>query len=263
MVSWQLQLQEDVRLGRDSVFMRPEWKSAFYQAINSSTLQPALKAMYRLWVEMAVWPALARLVRLLCQDPSDSMAAAELLLRATPVIEWLDRENETTITSLVETGRVAEVENFLDQDMFATCYQFRDADTAKYFYTHAMFNIIISRTMQEANLVLERHDPSATKRCSEYSRRIWMCYPWMRTRRPLAVEYTGALAFSYESANNEEEREFCVRGLEGMEYFRRPPPVGQWIDATIMANVKAYTGRLPFIKNQDVTIELCGLGCRF
>lgn len=61
----------------------------------------------------------------------------------------------------------------------------------------------------------------------------------MRTQRPLAIEYTAALAFSYESAN-EEEREFCVRSLEDMEYFRRPPPIGHWTKKTIMANVKGY-----------------------
>ncbi|KAI1101695.1 hypothetical protein F4804DRAFT_291722 [Jackrogersella minutella] len=254
-------LQEDVRLGRDSVFMQYEWTTAFKQAVDASMLRPVVKALYRLWIEMIVWPTLVRLVRSLCQDPSDTMAAAELLLRATPAIEYLEHENETTLASLMESGDIMEVENLLGADLFPTYYEFRDIDTAKLFYIHAMYSIIIYRIMQEANSALEHYAPSVMKKCREYSRRIWMSYPWMRTRRPLAIEFTGALAFSYESAN-EEEREFCVRSLDDMEYFRRPPPIGRWIDATIMANVKGYTGRVPFIKNQDVTIELCGLGCR-
>ncbi|XXG95194.1 hypothetical protein Hte_001454 [Hypoxylon texense] len=254
-------LQGDVRLGRDSAFMHSEWEVAFKQAIDSSTLRPALKAMYHLWVEVTVWPTLVRLVRLLCQDRSDTMTAAELVLRATPVLDYLENENETTFSSMMKSGDIVEVENVLDPDLFPTCYHFRDIDTAKLFYTHALLSIIISRTLQEANIVLEHYAPHLMKRCREYSKRIWMSYPYMRTQRPLAIEYTAALAFAYESAN-EEEREFCVRSLEDMEYFRRPPPIGRWIEATIMANVKAYTGRVPFIKSQDVTVELCGLGCR-
>ncbi|KAI2633573.1 hypothetical protein GGS26DRAFT_51500 [Hypomontagnella submonticulosa] len=254
-------LQEDVRQGRESVFMHYEWTTAFNRAIENSTIRPVLEAMYRLWVEMTAWPTLVRLVRILGQDPSDTMTAAELVLRATPVIEFLERENETTLKSLMESGDIFEVENPFDPDLFPTCYQFRDIDTAKLFYTHAMYCIIVCRTLQEANLVLENYAPSVIKRCREYSKRIWMSYPWMRTQRPLAIEYTAALAFSYEAAN-EEEKEFCVRSLEDMEYFRRPPPIGRWIDTTIMANVKGYTGRVPFIKTQDITIEFCGLGCR-
>ncbi|KAI0173184.1 hypothetical protein GGR52DRAFT_376043 [Hypoxylon sp. FL1284] len=254
-------LQSDVRLGRDSVFMQNEWSVAFKQAIESSTLSRALKSLYRIWVEATAWPTLARLVRQLHQDRTDTMTAAELLLRATSVLEFLEAENETTFKALTEAGDIAEVASYLEPDLFPTCYRFRDADTAKLFYTHALLAIIVSRTLQEANVVLENYAPALMKRCREYSRRIWMSYPYMRTQRPLAVEYTAALAFAYESAN-EEERAFCVRSLEDMEYFRRPPPIGRWIEATIMANVKGYTGRVPFIKSQDVTVELCGLGCR-
>ncbi|KAI1134747.1 hypothetical protein F5Y05DRAFT_199543 [Hypoxylon sp. FL0543] len=254
-------LQEDVRQGRDSVFMHHEWTAALQQAIDCSTLRPILKSTYRLWIEMTVWPTLVRLVRVLCQDPSDTMTAAELILRATPAIDYLESENETTLASLMESGDIVEVDNFLDADLFPKCYQFSDIDTAKFFYTHAMYSIIVYRTMQEANLVLEHYAPSVMKKCREYSQRIWMSYPWMRMQRPLAIEYTAALAFSYESAN-EEEREFCVRSLDDMEFFRRPPPIGRWIDGTIMANVKGYTGRIPFIKSQDVSIELYGVGCR-
>ncbi|KAI1473938.1 hypothetical protein F4774DRAFT_415343 [Daldinia eschscholtzii] len=254
-------LQEDVRLGRDCVFMNSEWAAAFRQAIDAYATRPVLKAMYYLWVEMTAWPTLVRLVRVLCQDPSDTMTAAELVLRATPVIEYLEHDNETTLNSLMEAGDIVERENLLNPDLFPTCYQFRDIDTAKLFYTHAMYAIIVYRTLQEANLVLGSYNPSVMKRCREYSKRIWMTYAWMRAQIPLAVEYTAALVFSYESAN-EEERQFCTRSLGDLEYYRRPPPVGQWIHATIMANVKGYTGRLPFLKSRDISIEICGLGCR-
>ncbi|KAI8959888.1 hypothetical protein F5Y11DRAFT_358847 [Daldinia sp. FL1419] len=254
-------LQEDVRLGRDCVFMNPEWAASFRQAIDLNTTRPVLKSLYRLWVEMTAWPTLVRLVRMLCQDPTDTMTAAELVLRARPVIEYLERESETTLKSLMDLGEIKETGNLLNPDLFPTCYEFREIDTAKLFYTHAMSSIVIYRALQEANLVLENHNPNVMKRCKEYSKRIWMTYAWMSAQIPLAVEYTAALVFSYESAN-EEEREFCLRSLGDLEYYRRPPPVGRWIDATVMANVKGYTGRMPFIKSQDITIEICGLGCR-
>ncbi|KAI1077952.1 hypothetical protein F5B20DRAFT_248510 [Whalleya microplaca] len=254
-------LQEDVRQGRDSVFAHDEWATAFKQAIASSAIRPVLKATYGLWVEMTVWPTLSRLTWTLCQNPLDTMTAAELILRAMPAAEYLQNEEAAILSSLEAAGDIAEVENLLCPDIAPTCYRFSDFETAKLFTSHAMCGVIVCRALEQADLVLDHHLLCVPERARELSKRIWMSYPWMRTQRPLAIEFTAALAFSYESANA-VEREFVTGALEDMEYFRRPPPVGSWIDATIMANVKGYTGRTPFIKTQDVNIELQGLGCR-
>ncbi|KAH9995337.1 hypothetical protein F4779DRAFT_636663 [Xylariaceae sp. FL0662B] len=254
-------LQEDVRQGRDSVFAHDEWAMAFKQAITSSAIQPVLKEMYELWVEMTVWPTLSRLTWMLCQNPLDTMTAAELILRAMPIAEFLQSQDATTLSSFEASGDITEVDNFLCPDISPTCYRFKNFETAKLFTAHAMCGLIVCRVLEQAHLVLAHDVPCVPKRARELSRRIWMAYPWMRDQRPLAVEFTAPLAFSYESANT-REKEFVIRALEDMEYFRRPPPVGSWIDATIMANVKGYTGRMPFVKTQDISVELQGLGCR-
>ncbi|KAI1486401.1 hypothetical protein F5X96DRAFT_238400 [Biscogniauxia mediterranea] len=256
------QLQEDIRLGRESEFRSHDWMSAFEQAIDTSTIRPILKSMYRLWVQMTHWPTLVALVRYLCLYPGERQTAAELSLIVMPLADYLHNEDATTIAALKESGDITEVRNTLCPDLFPTCYEFSDYDTAKYFTFHALFGIICCRAQQQANQVLAQDDLSLEKRCRELSKRIWMSHAWMKTQRPLAVDFTGPLAFSYESGNS-AERLFCIESLEDMEYFRRPPPVGRWIDATIMANVKGYSGRVPFVTTQDISVELQGIGCRY
>ncbi|KAI0481996.1 hypothetical protein GGR56DRAFT_164555 [Xylariaceae sp. FL0804] len=254
-------LQEDIRLGRVSAFATPEWQTALKQAIEASNIQSSLKQMYWMWVEMTIWPTLAKLVRTLCHDPSDTMTAAEIVLRAMPLIEYLLREDDTTLKALKDAGDILEVSNPMRPDLFPTSYEFCDFPTAKLYCFHAMFGIIVYRTLQQANRILGHDVPYLSDRCRDLSRRVWMAHPWMRNKLPLSVDFTAALAFSYESATY-EEREFCTEALSDMESFRRPPPVGNWMEATILANAKGYTGRLPFIKTQDVSVEYSGIGCR-
>ncbi|KAI0188651.1 hypothetical protein EV127DRAFT_119290 [Xylaria flabelliformis] len=255
-------LQEDIRQGRESVFHTPEWMAALRESIDGSEVGLVLEQLYRLWVEATAWPGLARLVRLLRQDPSNTMAAAELRLRATSLAEKLRHQDETILAALAESGAITEVENVSRPDLFPKCYEFADFPTAKLFSSHAMFSIVTYRCLQEADRVLAAHsDLSAEKQARKFSRRTWMAYPWLRNQTPLAVDFTASLVFSYE-AGNEEEREFCSTGLAEMDSSRHPPPIGEWVEATIMANAKAYSGRLPFIKTQNAKVEYDGIGCR-
>ncbi|KAI1340379.1 hypothetical protein F5Y15DRAFT_380490 [Xylariaceae sp. FL0016] len=254
-------LQEDIRLGRESVFIMPEWQTAFDRAIDANPIQPVVKQMYRLWVQMTVWPTFVLLVQSLCQYPNDSMTAAELIFRAMPVADYLNNEDQTTLASLGKTGGIVEVEATDRPDLFPTRYDFADFETAKLFSFHAMFGLVVNRVLQWANRMLGDDVPYLEERCKDLSRRIWMSHKWMSSKKPMSVDFTGALVFSYESGNS-QEREFCLEALVDMETFRRPPPIGQWTEETIMANAKAYTGRLPFFKSQDISIETSGLGCR-
>ncbi|KAI0114381.1 hypothetical protein GGR51DRAFT_442430 [Nemania sp. FL0031] len=254
-------LQEDIRQGRESDFHTPEWMTALKGAIDSSDIKPVLKHLYHLWVEGTAWPGLARLVRILGQDPSDTMTATELHLRATSLAKLLRHHDEAILTSLAESGDITVVENTTRPDLFPKCYKFTDFPTAKLFGFHALFSVITCRFLQEADQVLVHDDPFVEKQAKRYSKRIWMAYPWLRNQVPLAVDFTASLVFSYESGNK-EEREFCVQSLREMDSSRHPPPIGEWVEATIMANAKAYTGRLPFIKTQDLKVEYDGIGCR-
>ncbi|KAI0451375.1 hypothetical protein F5B21DRAFT_384689 [Xylaria acuta] len=254
-------LQEDIRQRRESVFHTPEWMAALKEAIEESDIGPVLKQLYRLWVEATAWPSLAHLVRLVRRDPSDTMTAAELRLRATSLAEKLREQDETILASLTESGAITKVENFTRPDLFPKCYEFADFPTAKLFSSHAMFSIVTYRCLQEADRVLAHRDPSVEKQARKFSRRTWMAYPWLRNQTPLAVDFTASLVFSYESGNK-EEREFCTAGLKEMDSFRHPPPIGEWVEPTIMANAKAYSGRLPFMKTQDAKVEYDGIGCR-
>ncbi|KAH9889662.1 hypothetical protein F4778DRAFT_773278 [Xylariomycetidae sp. FL2044] len=254
-------LQEDVRLGRESVFAYEGWKTALRQEVESSSLQSISKKLYLFWIEATGWPTLVKLTRSICRDPTDVITATELIFRGTPLLEYILHKGETAIQSFMASGDIAEVENDISADLFPTRYEFCNFETAHYFCMQALFGIIICRMLQHANLVLLNDVPHLTRQRREFSRRILMTYPWMRGMRPLAIEFTGALAFAYESANSEERR-YCIEALEEMEYYRRPPPIGLWQDATIMANINGYTGRIPFIKTQDVNVELQGMGCR-
>jgi hypothetical protein len=231
------------------------------EAIDASDIRPVLKHLYHLWVEATAWPGLARLVRLLRRDPSDTRTATELHLRATSLTEMLRQQDKSVMTALAKSGAITQVNNTTHTDLFPRSYEFADFPTAKLFSTHALFSIIACRFLQEANQVLACDDPSIEKQAKEFSKRIWMAYPWLRNQTPLAVDFTACLVFSYESGN-EKEREFCTEGLREMDSSRHPSPIGQWVEETIMANAKAYSGRLPFIKSQDPKIEYDGIGCR-
>ncbi|RWA12111.1 hypothetical protein EKO27_g2995 [Xylaria grammica] len=251
------QLQEDIRQGRESDFHTPEWMAALKETIDASKAGLVLKHLYHLWVEVTAWPGLARLVRLIRRNPSDTMTAAELHLRATSLAELLQHQDETILASLAESGAISKVENKTRPDLFSKCYKFEDFQTAKLFSTHAFFTIVTCRFLQEANRVLGHKDPLVEKQARRFSKRTWMAYPWLRSQTPLAVDFTACLVFSYESGN-EEERKFCAACLREMDSSRHPPPIGEWVEATIMANAKAYSGRLPFIKTQDPTVEYNG-----
>ncbi|KAI1813278.1 hypothetical protein GGS20DRAFT_599362 [Poronia punctata] len=256
-------LQEDIRQNRESFFNSPECHSALFRAIESSHSKPILKQLYSLWVVTTVWPGLVRLTRLLGEDSTpNKIAVAEVLhARASSLAEFLQRQEDNIISALVKSGDVAEVDNSHDMALFPKSYEFRDYLTSRFFNVHATVSIIACRALQEANRISGHYDPTVEEQARRSSKRIWMSFPWLRHQMPLAVDYTASLAFSYESGN-EEERRYCIEGLRRLEKFRHPPPVGEWVDATIMANTKAFTGRLPFIKTQDLTVELEGIGCR-
>ncbi|KAI0967175.1 hypothetical protein F4678DRAFT_254425 [Xylaria arbuscula] len=254
-------LQEDIRLGRESDFHTREWMAALASAIDRSNIDPVLKHLYRIWVEATAWPGLARLVRILRRDPSNTMIAAELHLRASSLAELLQGQDETIMAALAEKGAITKVENTTRPSLFSRSYKFADFPTAKLFATHTLFSILACRFLQEADKVLGHADPSLEKQARQFSKRAWMAYPWLRSQTPLAVDFTACLVFSYE-AGNAEERKFCARCLTDMDSSRHPPPIGEWVEATIMANAKAYTGRLPFIKTQDKKVEYAGIGCR-
>ncbi|KAI0871644.1 hypothetical protein GGS24DRAFT_53364 [Hypoxylon argillaceum] len=254
-------LQEDIRQGRESDFHTTEWMTALKRAIDSNGVRPVLGHLYHLWVEVTAWPGLARLVRILRRNPSDTITATELHQRATSLAKLLQQRDETILASLMKSGAIATVENTIRPDLFPKCYKFADFPTAKLFGFHALFSIIACRFLQEADRVLAQSDPFIEKQARRYSKRIWMAYPWLRNQVPLAVDFTASLVFSYESGN-EVEREYCIAGLRAMDSSRHPPPIGEWVEATIMANAKAYSGRLPFIKTQDLKVEYDGIGCR-
>jgi hypothetical protein len=254
-------LQVDIRQDRQSGFHTPEWMTALKEAIDASDITSALKQLYHLWVEATAWPGLVRLVRLLRRNPSDTITAAKLHLRATSLAAFLQHQDETILSSLAESGGITEVENTTRPDLFPKCYKFASFPIAKLFTVHAFFSITACRLLQEANRVLGYDDPSVEKQARRSSKRIWMSQVWLQNQTPLAVDYTAALAFSYESGED-EERKYCIASLREMESCRHPPPVGEWVEATIMANAKAFTGRLPFLKTQDPKIEFDGIGCR-
>ncbi|KAI0392220.1 hypothetical protein F5Y17DRAFT_467714 [Xylariaceae sp. FL0594] len=253
-------LQEDIRQNRDSAFHTPDWMATLTRSIDASSLGFVLKQLYHLWVQTTAWPGLVRLVRLLRSGQSSVDVAQVLYTRARLLARFLHFQEEA-LSALLKTGDISEVDNLHDPALFPRRFEFRDYPTAKLFAVHAAASIISCRAIQEANRALGHNDPSVERKARFFSKRIWMSSYWMQDHTPLAVDYTGSLAFAYESGDD-EEREFCIRALRGMEAFRHPPPVGEWNDATIKANAMAFTGRLPFIRTCDPRVEYDGIGCR-
>ncbi|KAI0164615.1 hypothetical protein GGR57DRAFT_205279 [Xylariaceae sp. FL1272] len=255
-------LQEDIRQDRSSAFHTPEWMSALRRVLNSNaSIADIVKQTYDVWIEATAWPGLVCMVRRLRKDPSDKSTATTLRRRAGALAKYLQRKDDTTLRSLFKSGAITEVDNRTGSPLIPTRYEFANYVTSKMFCCHAMFSILSCRFLQEADRALGRDDPSVEEEAKELSRRIWKAHPWLKSKMPLAVDFTAALVFAYESGN-QEERAFCIRSLSEMESFRQPPPIGQWVEQTIMANAKAYSGRLPFIKTQDPKVEYDGLGCR-
>ncbi|KAI2641320.1 hypothetical protein GGS21DRAFT_368813 [Xylaria nigripes] len=254
-------LQEDIRQGRESDLHTPQWINALRQAIDTNGSTLVHKHLYHLWVEMTAWPGLARLVSLIRQNPWNKIAATELHRRATILAQYLRQLDETVLAHLVRSEAITQVRNTTSFGLYPECYRFENFTTAKLFGGHACFSIITRRFLQEAGQVLGFVDQDLEKQARVFSKRIWMSSPWVQSQTPLGVDFTAGLVFSYESGN-EEERKFCIASLEKMDSYRRPPPIGQWAEETVMANAKAYSGRLPFIKTQDPKVEYDGIGCR-
>ncbi|KAI1266900.1 hypothetical protein F5Y18DRAFT_351712 [Xylariaceae sp. FL1019] len=255
-------LQEDIRQDRSSAFHTPEWMSALRRVLNNNTsINDILKQTYDIWIEVTAWPDLVCMVRRLRKDPSDKATATTLRRRAGALARYLQRKDDTTLRTAFKTGAIWEIDNSSGSPLIPTRYDFANHMIAKMFCCHATFSIVSCRLLQEADRALGRADPCVEEKAKELGRRIWKTHPWIKSKMPLAVDFTAPLVFAYESGN-EEERAFCIQSLSDMESFRQPPPIGQWVEETIMANAKAYTGRLPFLKTQDPKVEYDGLGCR-
>ncbi|KAI0131774.1 hypothetical protein BJ170DRAFT_717519 [Xylariales sp. AK1849] len=252
-------LKNDVMEGRDSIFTDPAWDAAVRAAVHSIAGQPnTLSQSYYFWIEMAAWPSLVKLLRRLYQNPSESMAALELVFRASAVLDYLLHLDSTAFVGAMAAGDITAVQNLPGNDAVPKCYDFSSYELANWFGTHAFFVVVVSRILQKANAFLGHMDESIEQTAVDFSRRIWSTHPWMQRRRPLASDGVPHLCLSWE-AGTVVERSMVLAALETI---RPNTPSPGWNEATITANAMAFTGRLQFIKTQDWTVELRGIGCR-
>jgi hypothetical protein len=158
----------------------------------------------------------------------------------------------------MENGDISEVENCLGTKMCPTCYDFTTYELANFFGNHAFSIVLISRILQSANTFLGTTDETIEQLARVYSCRIWSTYPWMKKRKPFELGGVLHLCLSFE-AGDFAERTMVMVSLKCIQAYTS---TARWDGSAIMANAMAYTGRLPFIKTQDCTVELKGVGCR-
>ncbi|KAK8081089.1 hypothetical protein PG997_008907 [Apiospora hydei] len=275
-------LMGDVRCVRDSVFAEPAWSSAMHKALDAATsLKPKLLSrFYRFWLEVAVWPTLVRQLRQLHEKPTESMLAAEVILRASALLEYLEDLDKAIFAKAIELGSIVEVENNTnrtgrdDEKFTPTSYEFANYNLANFFRAHAFFTIIALRILQCANTFLtplspyggytecgeedqscHSHSPKQQQqqqlqsKILDFSRRLWQVYPYMRRRRPLELGGTLHLVVAYEAGDARQKALTCaaLREVESGHDGSFPPPDE---DATIVAEAMALTGR-SLATNQD------------
>ncbi|KAK8052320.1 hypothetical protein PG993_003705 [Apiospora rasikravindrae] len=283
-------LMGDVRYGKDSVFAEPAWSRAFHKALDATPLKSKLLSrFYRFWIEVAVWPTLVRQIRQLHENPSDTMLAAEVVLRSTALLEYLDGLDKSVFAKAVELGSIVEVEenkNNTDQigrddDFTPTSYEFANYNLANFFRAHAFFTVIMLRILQCANSFLapplgsygyteggeDQSCPSPGQqqhqsKLLEFSQRLWQAYPYMRRRRPLELGGDLHLVVAYESGDARQRALTCaaLRDVEPGQDGSSPPPLAadvSWGDegTTIVAEAMTLTGRSLVIHQEEKHID--------
>jgi hypothetical protein len=250
-------LKNDVIEGNDSIFIDPAWATVLHEEVDMTPLNTnTLGQLYHFWVEVAVWPSLARLLRQLYDDPSDSMLAMELIFRATALLDYLRHVDVTVFLQAMDSGDIYEVENWLSADVLPTCYEFSNYDLASWFGTHALFLVTTSRTLQAASALLGHMDDSTEQLARDFSCRIWMTYPWMKKRKPLELGGVPHLCSSFE-AGTLAERTMVITALEEI---KPSTPDARWTEATVMTHAMAFSGRLFPMTTEEYGTELWGLG---
>ncbi|KAK8128967.1 hypothetical protein PG984_010075 [Apiospora sp. TS-2023a] len=249
-----VELMGDIRCGKDSTFAEQTWSRAFHTALDETPLKSKLLTrFYRFKIEMAIWPTLVRQLRQLHENPADSMLAAEVALRASALLEYLDELDKSVFVKAMELGSILEVENrsksnnthntqtgsrddeIINNFFTPTSYDFAHYPLANFFRAHAFFTIVTLRILQCANSFLYAaagpygytecggdKDPSCHQRqLLKFSRRLWQVYPYMQRRQPLELGGAHYLVAAYEAGDTRQKTLTCAilrdieRGRDG------------------------------------------------
>ncbi|KAK8009957.1 hypothetical protein PG990_008922 [Apiospora arundinis] len=286
-------LMSDVRCGKDSVFAEPAWSAVLHKALDNTPLKSKLLSrFYRFWIEVAIWPTLVRQLRQLHETPADTMLAAEVALRATALLEYLDGLDKSVFAKAVELGSIVELDNnytsgtqSCDSSGYEGClthtsYEFANYNLASFFRAHAFFTLVTMRIQHCANSFItgpyqytvragagkeegETHNQEQQQQCQilDYSRRLWQVYPYMRRRQPLELGGALHLVVAFESGVARQKSLTCVflRDREPDPSGSPPPFVvgdspldGEESTASIVAEAMALSGRSFVTRQQDI-----------
>ncbi|KAK6827309.1 c6 zinc finger domain protein [Apiospora arundinis] len=230
------------------------FESFFTVLMSDSKL---LSRFYRFWIEVAIWPTLVRQLRQLHEAPADTMLAAEVALRATALLEYLDGLDKSVFAKAVELGSIVELDNNNNKSGTQSCdssghegclthtsYEFANYNLASFFRAHAFFTLVTMRIQHCANSFItgpyhytvragagkeegETHNQEQQQQCQilDYSRRLWQVYPYMRRRQPLELGGALHLVVAFESGDARQKSLTCVF-LRDREHNQSgsPPP---------------------------------------
>ncbi|KAK7926615.1 hypothetical protein PG985_003613 [Apiospora marii] len=279
-------LMGDIRCGKDSVFAEPTWSRALHKALDETPLKPKLLTrFYRFKIEMAIWPTLVRQLRHLHENPADSMLAADVALRVSALLEYLDEMDKSVFAKAMELGSILEVENSSnDAQLFTpTSYDFANYILANFFRAHAFFTIVMLRILQCANSFLYVAGPYGYTECGgdkdpschhslvqqqqqqqqqpqsqlllDFSRRLWQVYPYMQRRQPLELGGAHYFVAAYEAGDARQKALTCALLRDGSLSPPLPCVPFDEEDATIVAGAMALTGRSLGAQSVDESID--------
>ncbi|KAI0123577.1 hypothetical protein BJ170DRAFT_598794 [Xylariales sp. AK1849] len=247
------------------MYNKSDWRDTLTSSLENGTIAPGMCAdSYRFLLELMYMPDIVVKIRRLHELPSITETLItgvvhELFYQVTGISERSQALEAQLVTSFSKGGHVKDMED--RGSPLGTSYNFEDYAAAVYFATAAMINIHVARVLQQLNAFLEIDNPALEDRCLEWSSRIWKCCRYAVKLKPLgANNFIPPILLAFESAGP-VERAYLLSVLSEIDEHRGPF-AKRFNEQTIIANCKALTGRLPFLKTQDVGVEVRGEGAR-
>jgi hypothetical protein len=222
-------------------FGQPAWLKAMEDALQGPVIgSHHQRCMYRLSLQMAEWPNLAKELRELSSE-SPKYMVTRLLWPTARVMQALDTFEDEVIEPLLEGKAIWAAPDSTDEEEWS--WRFIDWQTCELFVTHAMASIAVVRVLVAAmGLVGDVPGQRCQQRISAWSERVWRSGPYVQgSQGEDKNAYIAPLILAFEEANVVVRctlTEYLVDiASPRLEFFSGP------LETVILELGKALTGR--------------------
>ena len=249
---------------QDCIYVSPRWEQTIRNAIDKGFIPDVhLQQQFRLALLICRLPQLNRLLQQIESDPTHPDTPSRALYLATEAsaaLAALQEYDDTIITFLQGSGGI--ILGNCDISACSKSFNFSEPLLHEIFTHHAWAcmstNSIVTDALDYLGLA-DRVEAEAQNRA--WATRVWRSYPYAQRFKPLAsIKFVLPAIVSYEWAGPVERR-MIEMALNDVSSYRRPPP-GGYTEAPILANAKAVRGKIPFVRTQDIEVEIRGEGAR-